>query len=221
MNIVKGPHVSKILDWLERRREACAMKVERVGLGKLEGWTVDRGNGDLHHKTGGFFRITGIQVKEAREREVPCWCQPIIDQKEVGVLGLLVRQTSDETVCLVQAKAEPGNIGRILLAPTVQSTASNLKRLHGGAKSAFAEYFENPDPATVVYAVRQTEAGGRFLEASNLNIVVRAPADLESRGIPDYFMWVALGDLKALLGHEYVVNPYLRSLIACLWTIVL
>lgn len=197
---------------------ACAMTVEQIALKDIDGWAMNPETGDLHHKTGGFFRITGIRIRDAFQREIPYWCQPIIDQRGGGILGLLVREQDGELLCLVQAKAEPGNIGLVLLAPTVQSTASNLKRLHGGTKSAFAELFETPAAGSIVFAAQQTEAGGRFLAGSNLNIVVRAPADLEAKGIPDYFIWIALGDLKDLLRKDHVVNPYLRSLIACLWT---
>lgn len=213
-----GEEVAEILEWLKTRRAACRMTVERIGLERVEGWKMEPETGEFHHVTGGFFRITGIRVRDAFQREVSHWCQPIIDQRGGGILGLLVREQDGQLLCLVQAKPEPGNIGTILLAPTVQSTASNLKKVHGGAKSAFAEIFEDPPAGSVLYAARQTEAGGRFLRGENLNIVVRAPDDLEARGIPDYFRWIALGDLKELVRRDYLVNPYLRSLLACLWT---
>lgn len=212
------PGVSGVLDWLGMMRSACRMRVEKVGLKNIEGWWTDPENGEIRHDTGGFFRITGIRVRDAFEREVSSWSQPIIDQKGGGILGLLVREPAEGVFCLVQAKAEPGNIGTVLLGPTLQSTVSNLKRLHGGARSAFADLFESPPEGSVLYTGRQTEAGGRFLEGDNLNIVVRAPDDLESKGIPDHFRWVALSDLKKILKCDHVVNPYLRSLLACLFS---
>ena len=73
---------------------------------------------------------------------------------------------------LVQAKAEPGNIGKLQLSPTLQATTSNLLKAHGGTRPLFAEYFDEPKTAKIIYGKWQSEDGGRFHLKSNFNMIV-------------------------------------------------
>ena len=43
---------------------------------------------------------------------------------------------------LLQAKAEPGNINKIQISPTVQATKSNYTRVHGGKEIPYLRYFK-------------------------------------------------------------------------------
>jgi oxidase EvaA len=207
--------VGRVLAWLEARRARSQMEVVEVPIGELARWTVDPTTGWISHETGEFFRVIGVCVRNASGRETASWCQPIIYQPEMGILGILVQERDGVDHYLLQAKAEPGNLGKLQLSPTLQSTVSNLRRAHGGLKSPFADYFESPRPGSVIYARYQGEDGGRLHLKQNLNMLVRAPAD-EELAIPDDFAWVTMYQIKQLLKHENVVNIAARSVISVL-----
>ena len=207
--------VGRLLTWLEERRRQSKMEVEEVPMSKLARWKVDSVSGVISHETGEFFRVIGICVRNASARETATWCQPIIYQPEMGILGILVQRRDGVDHYLLQAKAEPGNIGKLQLSPTLQSTVSNLRRAHGGLKSPFADYFETPRPDSVIYARYQGEDGGRLHLKQNLNMLVRAPEGEEIL-IPDDFVWVTMYQIKQLLKHENVVNIAARSVISAL-----
>ena len=81
--------------------------------------------------TGQFFRIEGVRVRSAPGlREISGWDQPIFTQSDGGVLALLCRETAGRGVeFLLQAKADPGNIGYLQFCPTIQSTWENIRGL--------------------------------------------------------------------------------------------
>ena len=207
--------VGRVLAWLEERRRQSRMEVDEVPMSRLARWRVDPESGVISHETGEFFRVIGICVRNASARETASWCQPIIYQPEMGILGILVQKRSGRDHYLLQAKAEPGNIGKLQLSPTLQSTVSNLRRAHGGLKSPFADYFENPRPDSVIYARYQGEDGGRLHLKKNLNMLVRL-ADDERLAIPDDFVWLTMYQIKQLLKHENVINIAARSVISVL-----
>lgn len=207
--------VEGLLAWLEERRRQSRMEVEEVPMSRLARWRVDPTTGVISHETGEFFRVIGICVRNASARETASWCQPIIYQPEMGILGILVQRREGRDHYLLQAKAEPGNIGKLQLSPTLQSTVSNLRRAHGGLKSPFADYFENPRPGSVIYAHYQGEDGGRLHLKKNLNMLVRVSED-EPIAIPDDFVWVTMYQIKQLLKHENVINIAARSVISAL-----
>lgn len=209
-------NVEPILAWLWRQRQQCGMTLQEIPMDQVARWKVDPQTGEISHETGEFFRVVGIKVGNAQAREASGWCQPMIHQKAMGILGILVQRQDGVDRYLLQAKFEPGNIDRVQLSPTLQSTVSNLRRAHGGSKSRWAEYFESPRPGSVIYKKYQVEDGGRFYLKSNLNMLVRLPAD-EVLELPSDFIWVTMAELKGLLQHENVVNIAVRSIISPIW----
>lgn len=207
--------VGDLLAWLEARRRDSQMRVEQVPMFQLRRWSIDPESGVIAHETGEFFRVIGVRVENASQREMPSWDQPIIYQPEMGILGILVQRRNGVDHYLLQAKAEPGNIGKLQLSPTLQSTVSNLRRAHGGLKSPFADLFEDPRPGTVIYARYQGEDGGRMHLKTNLNMLVRL-SEGESLEVPDDFVWVTMYQIKQLLKYENVINIAVRSVISFL-----
>ena len=90
----------------------------------MEGWYVDS-CGSLRHNSGKFFSIEGIHVETDYEIR-PSWNQPIINQPEVGYLGILTKEFDGVLYFLIQAKIEPGNVNCVQLSPTLQATKSNM-----------------------------------------------------------------------------------------------
>ena len=139
----------------------------------------------------------------------------MIGKNPGGILGLLMKKINGIPHYLLQAKAEPGNIGKLQLSPTLQATTSNLLKAHGGHKPKFAEYFDGPKTAKIIYSKWQSEDGGRFHLKSNYNMIVEVDEN-EEVDVPDYFIWVTLFQIKHLLKIENFVSPHVRGIISYL-----
>ncbi|RFU39357.1 NDP-hexose 2,3-dehydratase, partial [Actinomadura logoneensis] len=209
-----GP--AAVEEWLADARAGDRMTVRPAPLDALPGWTADPVTGDLAHDGGAFFAVHGLAVED-RDAPLPRWEQPVIDQPEIGILGLLVREFDGVPHFLVQAKAEPGNAGGVQVAPTVQATRSNYTRVHRGRPVPYLEYFRTPSAAgraaRRLVDVRQSELGGWFLRKRNRNMVVEVGADVEA--LPG-FRWLTLHRLHRLLHRDDLVNMDLRSVLGCL-----
>ncbi|MFI7121222.1 NDP-hexose 2,3-dehydratase family protein [Amycolatopsis sp. NPDC049868] len=200
------------LDWLAERNRRQPMTVERVDLDDLEGWATDPATGTIHHESGRFFSIEGIEVR-VENGAVSRWRQPIIDQPEVGVLGILTRTDDGVARFLLQAKAEPGNPGGHQLSPTVQATRSNYTRVHKGRSVPYLEHFLERGRHRVVADVRQSEQGAWFRRKRNRNMVVEVGPEVEEQ---DGFRWFTLAEIHHLLAVENVVNMDSRTVLSCL-----
>ncbi len=206
-----------VIDWFNKKREESDMTVQEIGINDLDKWNVSSITGNISHESQGFFEIIGVKVSNTFDREVgkKGWTQPMVANNPGGILGLLVKKFNGIPHYLVQAKAEPGNIGKLQLSPTLQATTSNLLKAHGGAKPLFAEYFNEEKNPNIVYVKWQSEDGGRFYLKSNYNMIVEVNED-EELTIPDYFIWVTLFQIKQLLKIENFVGPHIRGIISYL-----
>ena len=206
-----------IIEWFNKKREESDMIVEEIGIKDLEKWNIQEKTGNIFHDSKGFFEIIGVKVSNTFDREVgkEGWTQPMIAKNPGGILGILMKKINGIPHYLVQAKAEPGNIGKLQLSPTLQATTSNLLKAHGGTKPLFAEYFDDKENTNIIYAKWQSEDGGRFHLKSNYNMIVEVNED-EELLIPDYFIWVTLFQIKQLLKIENYVGPHIRGIISYL-----
>lgn len=209
-----NPHNSteEILNWLDELNHVQHFAVEEIEFNQLKQWHFDELNGDLRHNKGKFFSIRGFQVFDSWTGEV-LWDQPIIDQPEVGILGILCKKIDGILYFLMQAKAEPGNINTYQISPSVQATRSNYTLAHGGKKTLYLEYFNGGKPARVVYYQYQSEQGARFLEKRNRNIIVFDESETLVALSPNH-KWLTLGQIKSLMEHDNTVNMDSRSVIS-------
>ena len=180
-----------IIKWFNEKREKTDMIVEEVGINELEKWNVEKNTGNISHESGGFFEVIGIKVSNTFDREIgkKGWTQPIISKNPGGILGLLVKKINGVPHFLVQAKAEPGNIGKL--------------------------YFDEPKNVKIIYAKWQSEDGGRFHLKSNYNMIVEIDEKVQLE-IPDSFIWITLYQIKQLLKIENFVGPHIRGIISYL-----
>ena len=206
-----------IIEWFNKKREESDMVVEEIGINDLDKWNVDKDSGNVTHDSGGFFQVIGVKVSNTFDREVgkKGWTQPMIAKNPGGILGILMKRINGIPHYLLQAKAEPGNIGKLQLSPTLQATTSNLLKAHGGSKPLFAEYFNEENDLNVIYAKWQSEDGGRFHLKSNYNMIVEINEN-ENLKIPDSFIWVTLYQIKQLMKIENFVGPHVRGIISYL-----
>src|SRR5215216_6252219 len=134
---------AQLESWMTRRRRENPFEVDRIPFDELEGWTFASGSGDLVHDSGRFFSVQGIHV-QTEYGPVAEWSQPILDQPERSILGILVREVDGVLYFLMQAKMEPGNENTVQISPTVQATRSNYTRAHNGRCAPYVEYFAEP-----------------------------------------------------------------------------
>jgi oxidase EvaA len=197
--------VKKILEWISFQRERTLMRVSKTEFSSLNNWIFD--DGKLYHETRRFFSLEGIKVR-TNYGNIKHWSQPIINQPEIGILGLIVKKIDGVFYLLIQSKSEPGNIGKVQLSPTVQATESNYKMVHGGTPTKYIEYFLNKN-RNVLFNQLQSEQGTRFLNKKNRNIIIEIKENIE---IYDNFYWMTINQLKDLIKYDNLINADLRSL---------
>jgi oxidase EvaA len=202
--------------WLQGVRDSPSLNTMIVPLNAVTGWNRNRQSGNLSHDSGRFFSVIGLHVRHRHNYSEITWDQPIIEQPEIGILGILAKTIQGVLHFCLQAKEEPGNIGAAQLSPTVQATYSNYTGVHGGGAPLFLEHFLHPPADRLVFARLQTEDGGRFLYKSNRNMIVYVGEDFPEE-LPDSFVWLTLRQISALLERDNLVNPCTRSILSALF----
>jgi oxidase EvaA len=211
---VAGVHLSMqgFADWMDERGAAHGFRIERIGFSALRGWHFARDSGNLVHESGRFFSVEGLRWRRPEEGAAVHY-QPIINQPEVGVLGILVKQFDGVAHFLMQAKVEPGNPRPLMLSPTVQATRSNYTQVHKGAQVKYLEYFVGPRRGRVVTDVLLSEHGDWFYRKRNRNMIVEVD---EPVPLDDDFCWLTLGQINALMSVDNLINMDTRTVLACL-----
>jgi oxidase EvaA len=212
----KSLHSDRYLDrWIKSRLMTRDLRVNATSLNSIKGWSVNKETGDICHESGRFFSITGAEVRHRSDLSELKWDQPIIDQPEVGILGIIAKKIDGILHFCLQAKEEPGNINSVQLSPTLQATYSNYMRVHGGSPPKFIEYFKDPAKGRAILAKLQTEDGGRFLYKSNRNMIVQVN-EHELTALPDDFIWVTLRQIGQLIKRDNLVHACTRSILSSL-----
>lgn len=200
--------------WIAARIHDSRLRSELIPISRIKKWQRDQ-NGNIVHDSGRFFSIIGIKVRH-RMRDVEIeWDQPIIDQPEIGVLGIIAKKINGILHFCLQAKEEPGNINSVQLAPTVQATFSNYSQAHGGKVPLFVDFFLDPHRERILFARLQTEDGGRFFYKSNRNMIILAQ-EPELKELPDDFIWLTLRQIGNLIKRDNLINSCTRSVLSCL-----
>lgn len=197
--------------WLRERSQAHRFHVRRVPFEDLDGWSFDGVTGNLGHRSGRFFTIEGLRITGGPGGP-GVQDQPIINQPEIGILGILAKEFDGVLHFLMQAKVEPGNPEAVQLSPTVQATRSNYTRTHGGSPVKYLDYFTRPEYGRALVDVLQSEHGEWFYRKSNRNVIVEAAGHVDT---DSDFCWLTLGQIGELLRRDLLVNMDTRSVLAC------
>ncbi|MEV8594589.1 NDP-hexose 2,3-dehydratase family protein [Streptomyces sp. NPDC052012] len=205
----------EVSDWFEERRRAHHFAVRRIPFAELAGWSFRPGTGNLGHDSGRFFTVEGLRV-EVDDGPYRSWQQPIINQPEVGILGILAKEFDGVLHFLMQAKMEPGNPNLLQLSPTVQATRSNYLKVHRGADVPYLDRFLEPERTggRVLCDALQSEHGAWFFRKSNRNVIVEVFDEFDEVPAHDDFRWLTLGQIGELLHRENLVNMDARSVLA-------
>lgn len=210
---VDNPMMStdQFMDWLEEKKAVTHHKIKQIPFSDLNNWGFDESTGNLVHDSGKFFSIEGISIK-TNWGNVKEWQQPIINQPEIGFLGIITKKIDGILYFLMQAKIEPGNINAVQISPTLQATKSNYTKVHQGNAPRYLEYFieQRPD-VNVLLDQLQSEQGARFFKKRNRNIIIEVSSDIE---LGEEFCWLTLGQIKDLLTYDNIINMDTRTVIS-------
>lgn len=204
--------LEQVLHWVNEQNKKVTVNVNNCSIKALSGWGFDTSSGRLCHETGKFFSIDGIKVTTNWNGPKE-WRQPIINQPEVGFLGIITKEFKGVLHFLLQAKIEPGNIPYVQLSPTLQATRSNYTQVHKGREPLYLDYFRKAQPAQILLDQLQSEQGARFFRKRNRNIILKLEEDIEER---DQFLWLTLGQIKALMQYDGLINMDTRTVISCI-----
>lgn len=207
--------LNEIIEWYENELKLNNTEEEIISLKKLKKWKFVNEE-SLVHDSGNFFKIIGIQIRNATSREVleSGWDQPILSEVDEvgGLLGLIRTKIDNLPHYLVEAKYEPGNFNKILLSPTLQATFSNINQAHKGRKPHYFEFFSDyKNTENYLFNNWLTEDGGRLYKKRNLGLVKYIP--YEKIKLEEGFIFVSLHQVKELLSRYAIVNPHLARLI--------
>lgn len=209
---INGSYISNehFIQWITERRESVGVKIELTPFSKLKKWEFDPRTGNLQHESKKFFSIEGAEIK-TNWGVVNTWTQPIINQPEIGLLGIISKKINGILHFLMQAKIEPGNINGVQLSPTLQATKSNYSRVHKGKSPLYLEYFNGEKQVDVLLDQLQSEQGARFLKKRNRNMIIEIHEDIP---IYEDFCWLTLGQLKYLLKNNNLINMDTRTVLS-------
>ena len=200
----------EVVAWLNRRNREVKVQIDEIPFQDMKGWHFDSDTGDLRHDSGRFFSVVGADVY-ANTGTPHHWRQPLINQPEVGYLGIVAKEIDGVLRFLMQAKIEPGNVNCVQLSPTLQATRSNYMQVHGGRKPAYLDYFKDIRPAQIILDQLQSEQGARFYRKRNRNIIIRVDDDVD---VGEDFRWLTLGQIKSLMSLDNTVNMDARTVLS-------
>ena len=191
---------SELNQWIKKKQHQIKMKVVKTSISKIENWVLS--NKEIYNKKRNFFSIKPFQIQVNKKKK---WFQPLIIQKEVGILGIIKKKIDLVDHYLLQAKVEPGNINKLQLSPTVQATKSNYLQKHGGKKTNYLEYFiKTKSNIKVITSLKLSEQGTRYLNKANRNILV----DVKNKKIEknSNYIWLSKENIIYLLGKKNLLN---------------
>ena len=184
----------QIFRWLRQQRKEQFLTINKINLSKLQKWVFNKK--EIYHESKKFFRIVGIKINTNFYKK-KIWYQPIIVQKEIGILGIIKNIKTNKY--LLQAKVEPGNINKIQISPTVQATKSNYSRIHGGKTIPYLVYFKRKNKNFSL----QTEQAFRYFNKKNSNIVTFVKKKIS---VNKKFRWFSKTEIINLLKEKNLIN---------------
>ena len=201
--------IKKIYKWLEIRKKKIYFSVKKKNISELNKWILN--SKKIYHSSGKFFQILGIRVK-SNFFVNNTWDQPVIYQNEKGILGIIKYSKKGISEYLLQAKAEPGNINKLQLSPTVQATRSNYNREHSGKSVKYLSFFKNLKKKKILVNSLQSEQGGRYLYKFNRNIMVNVNSKIKAG--PNY-IWMSKQDIQESINKNNFLNMDTISVFSC------
>jgi len=164
------------------------MQVAEINLENMDSWKTSLVS--IRRLDSGFFKILGFRIMSAIKREVSLLDQPMIVETGKGTVVLVYSPIKG---VLLQAKAEPGNdaLGHVLLAPTLQTSKSNLETVHGGQKPPRADLITDQ-----IQWFSFCQDGGRYFKKRNNYAIIEIDGLLE---LAENERWFSLEELTQVI----------------------
>ena len=198
-----------IISWFTNLKMYASLGVTKRELCDVVSWQID--NNAVKHVSGKYFEVLGVRCRVGN-REIAEWYQPIIRQREEGIIGFITKKINGVLHLLVQAKMEAGNFDVLEMAPTVQCITGSYSNPEYSVE--YLDFFLNKC-GIVHYDVLQSEEGGRFYQEQNQNIVIEIDEN-ELLDLHPNFMWMTFGQAKQFIRFNNYFNIEARSLLACI-----
>jgi dTDP-4-dehydro-6-deoxy-alpha-D-glucopyranose 2,3-dehydratase len=192
-------NTNKLIDWLKNQKKINKIQIKKKKINSLKDWIFKENI--IFHKTNNFFSIKPFLFQKKNKKEF----QPLILQKEHGILGIIKQKKKGKDYYLLQSKIEPGNINGIQISPTVQATKSNYLRKHGGKKTLFLDYFlKQQKKLKIISKIKLSEQGSRFLKKKNWNILLET--DKITIPLKKNYCWLTKENIRYLLNKKNMLN---------------
>ncbi len=192
-------NTNELINWLQKQKKINKLRIQKKNISYLKDWIFKKNL--IFHKTNNFFSIKAFLFKKKNKKKF----QPLIVQKEEGILGIIKQRKLGKDYYLLQSKIEPGNINGIQISPTVQATKSNYLRKHGGKKTLFLDYFlKSKKNFKIISKIKLSEQGSRFLKKNNWNILCEAKNI--SIPIKKNYCWLTKENIKNLINKKNMIN---------------
>ncbi|MEL6177339.1 MAG: NDP-hexose 2,3-dehydratase family protein [Myxococcota bacterium] len=199
--------IPDVFGWLTRHKCDTRLVTRLCSVRDVEGWRL--AEGIIAHEGGRYFDVIGVDVR-LNHREIAAWQQPLLRQRNKGLVGMILKPIEGVLHMLVRARTEAGNIDLVEVGATVQCVPDRI----APQQEPFLEWFTELR-GTVRYDVVQSEEGGRFFHDQNRNVALEVGEDFPLNPPPD-FIWLTLGQVKHLIQFSNVLNIGARSLMAAL-----
>ena len=190
---------NKLTNWLKNQKKINKIEIKKKKINLLKDWIFNKNI--IFHKSKNFFSIKPFLFQQKNKKQF----QPLIVQREHGILGIIKKKTDGKDFYLLQSKIEPGNINGIQISPTVQATKSNYLRKHGGKKTLFLNYFlKKQKKLKIISKIKLSEQGSRFLKKKNWNILL----ETDKLTIPykKNYCWFTREDIRYLINKRNILN---------------
>ena len=172
--------------------------VTRVDDGQPE-WVFE--DGLLKNTRAEYFSISLRQSDSGQRLLMMEQCEPIL-------VMLLVADIDGVESVLLSLRTEPGLIGLTNYSATIQSTASNYLRKHGGKPTPFIEVADDPRSfGTVLYDAEQFDWGDYYVHKTKRFLIVRLSEPVPAT--PGH-RWVSLRAARRLLLENHLITNDLR-----------
>lgn len=185
--------------------EGSNFQLKEVALSDQSSWALV--NDSISHISGGFFHVLGV-----KDRNYSDFSNIVLYQPQSALTGLLIKIQDGVVYTCVQARAEPGNTGVVQFGPSIQSTAANYLKMHGGKETDFLEHFQSfPGQSRLLSFNLQTDLGKLYYQKSKSQMYVLVDDFIATT--PNT-VWIPVSVLSKASCDSYLLNTDLRSLLA-------
>ncbi len=200
----------EIISWFTNLKSNTDLIVEKCDIKNIGDWKITKSG--IMHNENKYFEVLAL-LSRIGNREVKEWTQPIIKQREHGIIGFIIKKINGIYHLLVQAKVETGNFDIYEMAPTVQCITGSYTKPEYSV--SYLDYFIGKHDHKIVYDSFQSEEGGRFYQEQNRNRVLIVDDSFPVKVHPR-FIWMTFRQAKEFIKFNNYFNIEARSLIACI-----